>query len=92
MFEALKARKEALDEKLRKKSEELRLLCLQEGVSFYHYCLFFNKQYDFSYVAYVYINGHKHWWECEKSKKNFYIRLKISIKHNIFVINIPHIY
>ena len=31
MFEALKARKEALDEKLRKKTGELRLLCLQEG-------------------------------------------------------------
>lgn len=31
MFEALKARKEALDEKLRKKTEELKLLCLQEG-------------------------------------------------------------
>ncbi|CAC5387797.1 FERM domain-containing protein 4A,FERM domain-containing protein 4B [Mytilus coruscus] len=31
MFEALKARKEALDEKLRKKTEELKLLCMQEG-------------------------------------------------------------
>lgn len=63
MFEALKARKEALDEKLRKKTGELRLLCLQEGVSFYHYCLlffFFIKQKYFSNVAYVYINGQKH--------------------------------
>ncbi|XP_063399881.1 FERM domain-containing protein 4A-like isoform X1 [Mytilus trossulus] len=31
MFEALKARKEALDEKLRKKTEELKVLCMQEG-------------------------------------------------------------
>ncbi|XP_041348053.1 FERM domain-containing protein 4B-like isoform X3 [Gigantopelta aegis] len=31
MFEALKARKEALEEALRKKTEELKLLCFQEG-------------------------------------------------------------
>ena len=33
MFQALKARKEALEEAVRKKVEELKLLCFQEGVS-----------------------------------------------------------
>lgn len=32
MFKALKARKEALEEALRSKLEELKLLCFQEGV------------------------------------------------------------
>lgn len=32
MYQALKARKEALEESLKKKIEELKLLCLQEGV------------------------------------------------------------
>lgn len=32
MFQALKARREALEDTLRKKLEELKLLCLQEGV------------------------------------------------------------
>ena len=32
MFQALKARKEALEEAVRKKLEELKVLCFQEGV------------------------------------------------------------
>jgi hypothetical protein len=33
MYQALKARKAALEEALKKKTEELKALCLQEGVS-----------------------------------------------------------
>ena len=34
MYAALKARKEALEEAVKKKTEELKLLCIKEGVSF----------------------------------------------------------
>ena len=33
MYAALKARKEALEEAVKKKTEELKLLCIKEGVS-----------------------------------------------------------
>lgn len=33
MFAALKARKEVLEEALRKKTEELKAICIKEGVS-----------------------------------------------------------
>jgi len=33
MYQALKARRDAMEETLRKKTEELKLLCIKEGVS-----------------------------------------------------------
>lgn len=52
MYQALKARKEALEDALRKKTEELKMLCLQEGVSISVYllsCLTCNNMICISY-------------------------------------------
>lgn len=48
MFKALKARKEALEEALRSKLEELKLLCFQEGVRNWIWFAFWKGQRAFT--------------------------------------------
>ena len=43
MFAALKARREGLEEILRKRTEELKLLCIKEGVSSHLHFILYNK-------------------------------------------------
>ena len=89
MYTALKARKEALEEAVNKKLEELKQLCIQEGVSVMskvnQWPLSFNdpKNLSFYYSLFKF-----------SLKKILYIYLKdVDIKDlsfEMFILTIPH--
>lgn len=52
MYSALKARREALEDILRKKTEELKTLCIKEGVRFSHIIQYL-KYFQFSLLSWI---------------------------------------